>query len=365
MDNRLRLTIPMEKIEQGAQQQIYDVLKLSFLKTLAIMPDVHQGYTLPIGGVALLDDVISPNMVGVDIGCGMCYLQTDIPFSSFEVCEFDKIRGDIESSVPVGFNSRENPTTYKNFDTPLMSKNQKDRINAKLISQLGTLGGGNHFIEVGYNQQGMTSIVIHSGSRGAGKLTADFFIDLAKEHDLDLPEGFLHFNSLVGKQYFSAMGFMTQFALDNRQVMMKNVQRVLGIKDKNIVEFVNENHNFASIEDDGILHRKGATPAAKGQKGVIPINMQKGTYITVGLGNEEFLSCASHGAGRVMSRNKAKRNLSQERFESQMVGVSCQTHGRLDESPDAYKDATDVIEAQEGVLIKVVDHLIPKIVVKG
>lgn len=352
-NDKLKLTIPWNEIESGAQDQINVALELPFLKTLAIMPDVHQGYSLPIGGVALLDGMISPAFVGVDIGCGMCAMITDIEYG---ILDPNSVRADIEKRIPVGFNQRNENLEYANFKCQLMDRGLVQKINAKIKNQLGTLGGGNHFIEIGSTRKGYVAVVIHSGSRGAGKLTADFFTGMDEQfHAID---------SEIGSEYFKAMTFMTQYALDNRMAMMEEVADALGIVAAS-TQLINENHNFASIETDGILHRKGATPAELGQLGVIPGNMRDGTYITKGLGNEEFLCCASHGAGRRMSRGAARRSLDQTEFESQMVGVSCETKKRIDESPGAYKDIDEVIKAQDGILIDVVDHITPKIVVKG
>jgi tRNA-splicing ligase RtcB len=171
-------------------------------------------------------------------------------------------------------------------------------------------------------------------------------------------------DSVVGSAYFEAMNFMAQYALDNRMAMMDEIADVFGIIPES-TQLINENHNFASIEPDGILHRKGATPAELGKFGVIPGNMRDGTYITKGLGNKEFLCCASHGAGRRMSRGAARRTLDQSEFERQMSGVSCETEKRLDESPGAYKDINEVTKAQDGILVDVIDHITPRIVIKG
>lgn len=351
--DKLRLTIPWNEIEEGAQEQIKSVLEIPSLKKLAIMPDVHQGYTLPIGGVALMDGVISPEFVGVDIGCGMCAMITDI---EYDIRDPDIIRKEIESRIPVGFNQRNKDLKYDNFKCGLMGRALVQKINAKVKNQLGTLGGGNHFIEVGETGGGFLAVVIHSGSRGAGKLTADFFTGMDEQfHSID---------SVIGSAYFEAMNFMTQYALDNRMTMMEEIADVFGVIPES-TQLINENHNFASIEPDGILHRKGATPAEIGQFGVIPGNMRDGTYITKGIGNEEFLCCASHGAGRRMSRGAARRKLDQSEFEVQMVGVSCETKKRLDESPGAYKDINEVIRSQDGILVDVIDHIAPRIVVKG
>ena len=361
---KLALTIPWEEIESGAQSQIIAVLGLPFLKRLAIMPDVHQGYDLCIGGVALLDSVISPTFVGMDIGCGM---RTSI-FRVAQNWEWDSRMRTMEKilrSIPVGFNSHKRSKPYRDFSTPSMSLSENQAVNAKLKKQLGTLGGGNHFIEIGEDKGEDLGITIHSGSRGAGAIIAKHFIALAKTEHPELGAGFFPLDSDLGQEYLKAMHFMTRFALDNRDTMMLEVMEVMGLDSSDVIYSINENHNFASIESNGVLHRKGATPAEKGKLGVIPANMSHGVYITEGLGNEDFLNCASHGAGRVMSRTMAKKVLDGDVFANQMEGI-CYNHTNcLDEAPDAYKPIEDVIERQEGVLIDVVNHIKPKIVIKG
>lgn len=362
--DKLALTIPWMDIERGAQKQIETVLELPFLKRLAIMPDVHQGYSLPIGGVALLDDVISPPYVGVDIGCGMCCVITDIPYTDIIGLEYD-VKRLIESDIPVGFNSHKRAFEYPAFISPTMTKNQLGKIQSKIGKQLGTLGGGNHFIEIGSSQLNNICITIHSGSRGAGKLTADHFMKIADSTHKELPNGFIPLRSSYGAEYYNSMLYMTEYALANRKQMMYKILCLLGIESHSILKFINENHNYASVENNGVLHRKGATPAEKGQWGVIPGNMRDGVYITQGRGNEDFLCCASHGAGRIMSRGEAKRKLDVDNFTSQMEGIACDIDGRLDESPDAYKPIDEVIAAQNGILVDVIDHITTRLVVKG
>lgn len=349
---KLALTLPWEDIEKGAQKQIMNVLDEPALKKLAIMPDVHQGYSLPIGGVALMDGVIVPTYVGVDIGCGMSATNF---LTRYALEDPEAIKEEIYYRIPVRFNQHKTRRGYPEFTCDLMPSSLLQRINSKLKHQLGTLGGGNHFIEIGKNQQDGLVVVVHSGSRGAGKLTADFFMSLDAKQ--------LPLNSREGKEYLRAMRFMDAFARHNRSVMMEEISKALGYQEYVGIS-INENHNYADITPDGVLHRKGATLATKGQLGVIPGNMRDGTYITRGLGNEEFLCCASHGAGRIMSRGAARRSLDPIEFEAQMDGVCCDTNKRLDEAPGAYKNIHEVINQQDGILVDVVDHILPKIVVK-
>jgi len=364
----------MHLLEQGAQQQIYAALELDFLLKLAIMPDCHKGYTLPIGGVALLDSVISPTYVGYDIGCGMCYILTDIlvkeRFRTLK--QKEKVFNDIYSKIPVGFTSREEPEGYfHEFPNASGDKNLKAKVDAKLRYQLGTLGGGNHFIELGENKDGYLTITIHSGSRNMGHSIASHYMGASKLGDPDLPQGFLHFSSDLGQQYFNDMQFALNYALHNRQRMMEAVLYILGyrldipkiIKNK----MINENHNHAVIEGDGaILHRKGATQSEKGQIGIIPGNMRDGVFVTEGLGNEDYLWSSSHGAGRKFSRRQAKESISLDRFEKTMKGIVAKVKKEtLDESPDAYKNVKDVLSFQEGVVVNTIDHAKPIINIKA
>ena len=364
---KLRSLIPMEELEWSAQNQIYDALKLDFLITLAIMPDCHTGYSLPIGGVALLDHVISPGYVGYDEGCGMCYILTRLLADDFFKREKKKYE-----SIPVGFNSREKPLVYDDFKSASGNKKLNEKVESRLWVQIGTLGGGNHFIEIGENREGYITITIHSGSRNIGHSIASHYMKLSKSVDKDLPNGFLHLNGDVGQQYLQDMNFALAYALANRKVMMGDVLDLFGFNsaEKNTlinIHMVNENHNHAIVDNNGhVLHRKGATPAEQGQVGIIPGSMKTGVYVTEGLGNPHYLYSASHGAGRKMARKAAKKKITMERFTDQMNGIVAKvTHEQKDEAPDAYKNLHKVIKEQEGIVIKTIDYAKPLINVKG
>ena len=168
--DKLRSLIPVHELEHSAQSQIYEALALDFLIKLAVMPDCHTGYTLPIGGVALLDNVISPEYVGYDIGCGMCFIATRILASKFFKNEKKKLKlfDEIYRRIPVGFNSRKQGRIYRDFKNASGNQGLADKVHAKVYIQLGTLGGGNHFIEIGVNRKGYITVTIHSGSRNPG-----------------------------------------------------------------------------------------------------------------------------------------------------------------------------------------------------
>jgi len=371
--DKLSTLIPIHLLEQGAQQQIYDALALEFLIKLAVMPDCHTGYTLPIGGVALLDSVISPEYVGYDVGCGMCYILTRLEAKKVfkNLKQKTKLFDTIYKKIPVGFNSRETGFVYYDFKSASGDKNLNEKVGARLNIQLGTLGGGNHFIEIGENTEGYVTIAVHSGSRNPGHSIATHYMRLCKKVDTDLPKGFLHLNGEYGQQYLQDMNFALEYALENRKVMMREVLLLLGYNHHeagSLIDhhMINENHNHAIVEGKNVLHRKGATPAEKGQIGIIPGSMKTGIYITEGLGNEEYLSSASHGAGRKMSRKKAKEFVTLERFEDQMKDIVAKVgKSTFDEAPDAYKDLHKVIEEQENIVIKTIDYTTPLINVKG
>ena len=369
---KLESLIPMEELEWGAQQQIYNALELDFLKKLAIMPDCHQGYSLPIGGVALLDGVVSPEYVGYDQGCGMCCSVTEMDAS--ELGDMDnkkRIFDEIYQMIPTGVGKERNlPMEFETFKSASGDKNLTQKVQAKQGIQLGTLGAGNHFIEIGSNRNNQVVVTIHSGSRNIGHSIASYYMHKARELDKTLPNGFLHLDSNIGQAFIEDLNFSLRYALENRKVMMTGVLTLLGFSISDIrhrlIFSINENHNHATVLDNGVLHRKGATPAEEGVLGVIPGTMKSGVYITKGLGNETYLNSASHGAGRRFSRTHAKKTISIEKHKSWMKGIVAKVdNSTLDESHGAYKNLATVMGNQEGTVIEVIDYVKPLINVKG
>lgn len=353
---KLHLTLPWDEIEQGAKDQIKKALELPYLKSMAIMPDVHSGYDIPIGSVALLEGHIWPGAVGYDIGCGMCFQNSRFKYA--ELPSTREIYERITRMIPVGFNRHQTRMDFKKFTSASGYACLDYAVNEHVGQQLGTLGGGNHFIEIGINQNYGVGVTIHSGSRRAGWLIGDFYMRMSG--------GPVSLESEIGQAYLADMNWALDFALENRKHMMIRTFEALGDEFSVKGNFINENHNHAVITEEGVLHRKGATPAEVGQLGVIPANMRDGVYITRGLGNAEFLSSASHGAGRVMSRSKALKTLSFESFQNEMVGVECNLGEKLlDEAPEAYKRIDTVLGYQDGILIDVICHYRPIVVVKG
>jgi len=351
----------MDEIEIEAQKQIYATLKLDSLRALAIMPDVHAGYDLPIGGVALLKGHVWPGAVGYDIGCGMCHVTTDSTVN--DIPDLTDVYDRIMAAIPVGFNSHKDKRPVKPFTNASRDKALGNTVQAKAEQQIGTLGGGNHFLQVGVNSKGKIGITIHSGSRRSGWEIGDFYMKQTK--------GPVPVSSEIGNAYWQDMSWAVEFALDNRRRMMRFCLEALKLPMSLLNGMVNENHNHAEIYMDPqydlcIIHRKGATPAEEGQLGIIPANIRDGVWITRGRGNKAFLCSASHGAGRTMSRQAAKRDLDFEEFQSQMEGIMAPvTEAHLDEAPNAYKPIDAVLKAQDGILVDIIDHFKPLLVVKG
>jgi len=360
---KLKTLIPLTLLEDEALKQIEKNLEVPFLKKLVILPDCHSGYDLPVGAVALLDGYVSASYVGVDIGCGMCSVRTPIKVDSLNEKDKKHIFEQTYKKIPVGFERRKKGLPYRKFYSASGDKHLNKSVNEILNISLGTLGGGNHFIEYGKSEKdGNLYVTIHSGSRHLGKLIADFYIKRGR---------FLPVDSEDGINYWEDMTFAIEYALENRKIMLEIIlKEILSLSSKEYKEametFINESHNFAEKRDDGILHRKGATSAYKDQLGIIPANMKDGVFITEGLGNEEYLSSASHGAGRKMSRKKARKTISRAEFEKIMEGIVAKTSKKvIDEAPMAYKDILQVIKFQEGKVIRVINRLFPIINIKG
>ncbi len=392
---KIPIKIWTDEIENGALEQAKNLANLPFaFKHIAIMPDTHQGFGMPIGGVLATKDVIVPNAVGVDIGCGMCAVKTSL--TSIDKETIKKIIGKIGKVIPVGFNKHKEEQDKKlmpqrsmeqtvNMDkyTPIV---EKEYSNA--LKSLGTLGGGNHFIEIQEGDDGHIWIMIHSGSRNLGKQVADYYnkvaIELNKKWFSETQKGlnFLPINSEEGQSYIREMNYCVEFALANRELMMDRVKDILyktdmtriGIPRLSIVfePMINIAHNYAQLEnhfgENVWVHRKGATLATKDTIGIIPGSQGTKSYIVKGKGNpESFMSC-SHGAGRKMGRNEAIKNLNLEEEVKRLddMGVIHAIRGQkdLDEAPGSYKDIDVVMENQKD-LVEILVELTPLAVIKG
>lgn len=342
------------------------------MEKMVILPDVHQGYDIPIGSAVMLDNHIWPGAVGLDINCGMSHINTGATLTDLKLptlSDREDFLLDLIDAVPTGYHCFETPKeSFPKFPNNFGTKEVFDSVMEKADLQLGTLGGGNHFISLGVNKEDEVGITLHTGSRRAGHQVADYWMKRAKKDGINFNGLYMYpFDSNEGQAYYNDMLWAFQYANKNRELIMKSVLNLLGLKFKDYKkDMINETHNHAIDTGDGkILHRKGATPAEYDVMGVIPGNMRDGVFITRGLGNKDFLSSASHGAGRVMSRTKAKKSIKAEDLKREMseFGIVINiTNKNTDEGPDAYKDIFKVIGAQAGKVIELVDHFKPKIV---
>lgn len=381
---KLPIYIWTDSIEEGALQQTKNLANHPYaFHHIAIMPDVHSGYGMPIGGVLATKEVIIPNAVGVDIGCGMCAIKSDIQFSDITIDEIKTMMGRIRGSVPVGFQKHkqdQNPGYMPKLQTdglPIVSNEYK-----KALKQIGTLGGGNHFIDLLKDQEEYIWIMIHSGSRNIGYTVANHYNKLAinnrSKYSSNIPTNweldYLPLDSEQGQLYIEEMRYCVEFALCNRKLMMERVMDIVHeilARKINWDEMINIAHNYAELEEHFgekvWIHRKGATKAYKGELGIIPGSQGTPSYIVKGKGNLDSFKSCSHGAGRVMSRSKAIRelNMDEEVKKLENKGVLHGIRGRksLDEAPSAYKDIDKVIKEQED-LIEIIAKLEPVAVIK-
>jgi len=379
----------IDEIEEGALAQAKNLANLPFaFKHVAIMPDSHQGYGMPIGGVLATKGVVIPNAVGVDIGCGMCALKTTLTDISTEqlkcVLGGSKERqGGIRSSIPTGFSHHKKDQEWEGFDwAPETMVIQQELKSAS--KQLGTLGGGNHFIEIQKDRNGHIWIMIHSGSRNFGYKIAKYYNKLAQKlctrwySDIPTFKGedglaFLPMDTDEGQEYLTAMNYALDFAYASRLHMMDRAFAELKrVVDCECEPIINVHHNYAAMEhhygQNVMVHRKGATSARKGQMGIIPGSQGTKSYIVQGKGNPESFNSCSHGAGRKMSRKKACETLDLEAQQRMMddQGILHAIRGKrqLDEAPGAYKDIS-VVMANQADLVEIVAELTPLAVVKG
>lgn len=357
-----------EYLDWTAKEQFRSAMEHPASVRGALMPDAHAGYTLPIGAVVATDGVIFPSWIGYDLGCGMCALPTN--FRADEVrARAREVFDGIYRVVPVGFSHNPQDTRWPEGRDIPRTEVMKAIFDKNGLRQLGSLGGGNHFIEIGADETSKVWIIIHSGSRGIGHTAASHYMRLASG-DGKAREGHFGFsvNSREGRDYRLDLAFCLAFALENRREMMRRIVGVMGelmAGDADWKSLINRNHNHAEEKAGLWIHRKGATHAEDGMMGVVPGNMRDGSFIVRGKGNPEALWSSSHGAGRVLRRNEAKRTLNLEAFTETMTGVVARVEAStLDESPFAYKDIFEVMRQQQA-LVEIVAHVRPILNVKG
>lgn len=353
---------------------------------IRIMPDVHAGKGCTIGTTMTIQDKIVPGMVGVDIGCGMETVQLE----EREI-DFAKLDTLIRNEIPYGREVRDNSHPL-NTEIDLTQLRCADQVNLdRAMRSIGSLGGGNHFIEVDKAEDGCLFLVIHSGSRHLGTEVADYYqnegrralwggakhqiqeiitqlkaegraqeiqkaiVELKKEHALTIPKDLAYVEGKLFEDYIFDMKLTQQFAVLNRKAMADVILNGMGLTPVDIFTTI---HNY--IDTDAMILRKGSVSAKAGEKLLIPINMRDGSLICIGKGNEEWNYSAPHGAGRLMSRRAAINTLSMNEFQKEMAGIytTCVLPDTLDESPMAYKSIDEII-AQIGPTVEIVERIRP------
>lgn len=383
-DGRIKLWTQLDSVESQALDQLKNIGNLPWVfKHVAVMPDVHYGKGATVGSVIAMKDAVSPAAVGVDIGCGMGAMLTNLTAADLPD-SLAAIRAQIERDVPVGFNGHDSSqgfspqavsliNRYKNLRAPFADEGKQE---GRMLQQIGTLGGGNHFIELSLDEQDRVWLVLHSGSRNIGKSLAEYHIGIARGlvHNEALPDRdlavFLNGTPEM-EAYRHDLMWAQEYAYVNRDAMkaiiFKSLQRFFPqIKE---VDWITCHHNYVSEEthfgEDVIVTRKGAISARQDQMGIIPGSMGTKSYIVRGLGNEQSFCSASHGAGRTLSRGAAKRQFTVEDLKEQTAGVECRKDaGVLDEIPGAYKNIEQVMENQKD-LVEIVATLKQVLSVKG
>ncbi|PBC61987.1 RNA-splicing ligase RtcB [Streptomyces sp. Tue6028] len=385
----IRMWTDPASVEDVALRQLQNVATLPWIKGLAVMPDVHYGKGATVGSVIAMRDAVCPAAVGVDIGCGMSAVRTSLTENDLPG-DLSRLRSKIEEAIPVGRGMHDSPVDPGRFHGMATAgwddfwgrfdgvadavKFRQERASL----QMGTLGGGNHFVEVCVDTSGAVWLMLHSGSRNIGKELAEHHIGVAQKlpHNQGLVDRdlavFVADTPQMGA-YRNDLFWAQEYAKHNRALMMgllKDVIRKEFRKAKPTFEQeISCHHNYVAEERyegmDLLVTRKGAIRAGSGEYGIIPGSMGTGSYIVKGLGNEKAFNSASHGAGRRMSRNAAKRRFSTKDLEEQTRGVECRKDsGVVDEIPGAYKPIEQVID-QQSDLVEVVAKLKQVVCVKG
>jgi len=369
-----------EYIDPAALHQMYTAMKMPVTVKGALMADAHVGYGLPIGGVVAAYNAVMPYGVGMDIGCRMCLSVYDVSAKIIDG-QRDRLRNILLENTRFGFAEFNDLGDHEIIERKEFKEIKFLRsLQKKIYQQLGTSGHGNHFVEfgiveieefngeLGLDPGSYLAVLSHSGSRNFGAEVAKHYTRIAKEK-LGLTGeaanlAWLDLDSEEGQEYWQAMTLAGDYSAANHQIIHKKLSKALKMKPVRVIE---NHHNYAwkekiSDNESLIIHRKGATPASVGDTGIIPGNMVDPAYIVTGKGNEESLSSASHGAGRVMSRRQAKKSLTGSHLKKVLgkAGVEL-IGGGPDEAPSVYKDIHRVMEAQKD-LVKTLGKFYPKIV---
>lgn len=382
----IKLWAPLAEVESSALEQLINTANLPCVfHHVAAMPDVHLGYGATVGSVVACKGAVIPGAVGVDIGCGMMAVQ--LPLTASDLPDSLKaLRSEIERSVPIGFSEHKTParesTAWEGWKEFNHRPSRLHNRLGKAQCQLGTLGGGNHFIEVCLDTAQHVWVMVHSGSRNIGKEIAEVHMFQAKklmQHyqvrltDPDL--AYLEEGTAQFEAYWDDLQWAQEYAFMNRDIMMRRVLRAVSHVLPSVrgviapVMEVNCHHNYAEREQhfghQVIVTRKGAVRARQGDMGIIPGSMGSRSYIVRGRGNPDAFESCSHGAGRRMSRGQAKRTFDVSDLKTQTAGVECRKDaGVLDEIPGAYKDI-DQVMANQADLVEIVAELKQVLCVKG
>lgn len=380
-----------DQIDDVCFQQSINLSNLPFLhQWVALMPDTHQGFGMPIGGVICLKDHVIPNAVGVDIGCGIAYCQTNISVAALDERTRQKLIREIMEAIPLGFSKRNEAIesiAIENF----LKEHEGDLTPHKMLMdemqnakyQLGTLGSGNHFIEIQKDKEGLLGIMIHSGSRHFGYQVAQHFDEKAAQYCKKSGDkktqkqklAYLPVAHPTGQAYLLWMNLAMKFAAENRRIMMSQVQSVFKENFEQVIfeEILNVHHNYAALEEHYgervWVHRKGAIRAGRGELGIIPGAMGTASYIVEGKGEPQSFESCSHGAGRHFSRKQALKIHSKEEILEDLkaleVSLGTPTDSLIaDESRFAYKDISFVMSQQKD-LVNIIKELRTVLVVKG
>lgn len=381
-----------DNIEESASQQILSLCNQSFVDgcKIRIMPDVHAGTGCVIGFTADLGNKVIPSIVGVDIGCGM--LVAELGKNHIDPKKLDEV---IHGRVPAGMVVHEEPTLEENFLDDLTCKDSLHNID-RIVRSLGTLGGGNHFIELDEDDNDNQYLVIHTGSRNLGKQVAEYYQNVAisnlkgknkkkeavdalinqlkaegREKEIsqklselnfkfpDIPNELCYLEGKDREAYLHDMKICQNFATMNRLHIMNEILNGVGLQEKiPEIHFFQTAHNYIDMSDNII--RKGSVSAKKGERLIIPINMKDGSLICIGKGNPDWNCSAPHGAGRMYSRVAAKKAFSIDEFKKQMDGIysTSVNEGTLDECPMAYKPAQEIIDAISPT-VEIINHIKP------
>jgi len=366
------------EIDEISLTQMRNACRLPVAVAGALMPDAHAGYGLPIGGVLATESAVIPYAVGVDIACRMKMSVLDLPLKAIEDRK-DRLIKALVKETAFGSGARfKKRRHHRVMDEDWSFSSVTSRVKDSAWAQLGTSGGGNHFVEYGFlhvkdSASGLkpgayVALLSHSGSRGAGNIIGKHFSDVAGMLRPNLPKEAAHLawldpDSEEGREYWLSMELMGRYSAANHELIHTHIANALGVE---VIMAFENHHNFAWKEKhlgrDVIVHRKGATPAGRDMLGIIPGSMATSGFLVRGKGNEDSLQSASHGAGRLMSRTQAKRNLNWDeaaRFLNER-GVTL-VSGSLDEVPMAYKDIEEVMAAQAD-LVEILARFDPKIV---